>query len=49
VGHAFIASLSDGADTIASPAISRSDIFVSTASSLRSYDVKSLALISEFD
>ncbi len=37
------------AQTIAAAAISRNDIFVSTASSLRSYDVGSLALVGEFD
>jgi hypothetical protein len=48
-GQTPLVNVNYGADTIAAPAISRNDIFVSTASSMRSYDVKSLAFISEFD
>ncbi len=48
-GQTPLATIGYGGETIAAPAISRNDIFISTASSLRSYDVKSLAFISEYD
>jgi hypothetical protein len=47
-GQTPLANIGYGAETIATPAISRNDIFVSTANSLRSYDVKSLTLISAY-
>lgn len=47
-GQTPLASVGYPAATIASPAISRNEIYVSTASSLRSYDPASLALRGAF-
>lgn len=48
-GSAVVSHIDYAAESIAPPAVSRNHIFVSTASSLRTYDAHSLAKLAEFD